>query len=1387
MSKRRLILWLTVMMMLAPIMVWANHSFTDFINTPNFNYQVRYTNDNPYVPPPGPTADKNYLPDAQAQAMANALNNNATPSPGNPNGYHTGYTSLGFRAPDFAGASPRTVDVYDCAPHGGCDSGNAPADRINMPAPIYIQASEPCIRLVIGHELFHHVQYAYITFGKWSAWGRMPVEGTARMMQDKIYSDLDANAGCITYRGQVNSYLGSPNQTIWNASYSSALFWNYATEQLGTTSGEPNIGVDFVERFWENARNNNSSPDTPANWRRTIRDFDVNETLENLFHDFTIANVAKDLDVSALDDALKYRYVDENDGSSGSYNQVARRWSGNVPPQRGPTADSVVRWGARYYEANIGPDCQGVVGFHSEGDRAAYSLLAITGTDDVQRLYKSVTDTFSRTLIQRSGADRYTRLIAVVTGLDDPANFTYTFACGQVDMVILEPTASNKAYVGEPADPDPFLIRLRVYGPAALGATSVRGLDPTDFTVYVGAEDPANNAPVLSAAYVQGEYWLVAQAPAKASTGTYPLLVKLGDLASDTKSGVVVYEKRILDQVLVIDRSGSMLSPAASPKLDAAKNAASLFVDAARSDDKLGVVSFGGDNVEPNDDANLEWQLKDVTDANRTSAKNAINALSTMPNVLTSIGDGIKKGKDEFPIRGSALGEDWIVLLSDGMENEALFWTNVKASVQAAGVKVQAIALGPYADQALMQAIATDTGGRYYYVDVAPGTLASQSALASSDLPNRLADAYAISTETIRGHDRIYETRGSVSAGSGKQHTIILKEGGVEDGLFSINWNDPANDIDVRIIRPDGSPVQDGVAGARVFKTKTHYVAQVGAMMPGEWRVEIQGVSGATNYMLILSGKNRQGARMRLWFGQFHENNALRQQNGVFLRGLPMPILVALFDDKGPIRGAEVTAAIEHPDGEVLKLPLFDDGNHGDGLADDGVYGNEYTRTTAYSQTGLPDDPDRVPPQRGSYNVVAVAEGEDHRGNPFTRIRKGAFQIFEGYDDQKSPDLDEDGMPNRYEALHPCLDPLRYEPNEDPDRDGIPNVDEWKLGANPCDPDTDRGGENDRSELGRGANPFDPRDDMLPRPIDVEVIDWVPDHMPRLKLLPNSNLIRYPANAAYRMMRLYRAPDPNGPFTLVDEFPPDDTALHRDEGLVNGRTYYYYIEALDENGRVSAPSPIFSGTPKADPIPPIGRVVIDLDRYLTASLRVPLHLGVDDDDVVEMLIANNPRFEGAKWRPFEEEIEWELEPSMTVQNIAVQDAAQTNAEYATVYVKFRDEAGNESQVYQDDILIVRPQSVGGLKGRVLLADKKSPAGVFVRLLNYLLAPPEFADEEGQVFFSPLPSDRYDIRFEHPGYAPRTLEGVPVKEGEITDFGEVVLEPAVYNYLPIIFR
>ena len=213
----------------------------------------------------------------------------------------------------------------------------------------YATAPEIDTRRTTGHELFHHVQYGYINDGTVtgcnSTWSKWACEGTARMMQDEVYADLDADPGTTNaaYVNQINGYLtntGNLNTTLTGLSYNAALFWRYLSEQLGSVATEPQRGVDAIVAFWQNASNTKASPDSLQVLRDTISGLQPGMTLEELWQDFVIANYAKDLDVSALADADKYGYIDDD---ATPYGSVATTSSASFSPSTaiGPAAASV--------------------------------------------------------------------------------------------------------------------------------------------------------------------------------------------------------------------------------------------------------------------------------------------------------------------------------------------------------------------------------------------------------------------------------------------------------------------------------------------------------------------------------------------------------------------------------------------------------------------------------------------------------------------------------------------------------------------------------------------------------------------------------------------------------------------------------------------------------------------------------------------------------------------------------------------------------------------------------------------------------------------------------------------------------------------------------------
>jgi len=83
-------------------------------------------------------------------------------------------------------------------------------------------------------------------------------------------------------------------------------------------------------------------------------------------------------------------------------------------------------------------------------------------------------------------------------------------------------------------------------------------------------------------------------------------------------------------------------------------------------------------------------------------------------------------------------------------------------------------------------------------------------------------------------------------------------------------------------------------------------------------------------------------------------------------------------------------------------------------------------------------------------------------------------------------DFDADGMSDSYEKSYVCLD--FWDPTdagEDPDNDGILNVDESNIGTNPCDGDSDDDGVSDGDEVFNNGDPNDAQ--VQPGPPRLEV------------------------------------------------------------------------------------------------------------------------------------------------------------------------------------------------------------------------------------------------------------------------------------------------------------
>jgi len=1278
--------------------------------TPGNDYNVYYDNN---------AMSADFFPAANAGWVRDALFGS----------HHAFVNTNAFRNPRFS-ATPNDTCIFAGAP---CWA-NAPENRIQLSTCINGQ-NEPFTRSVMNHELFHHVQYAYINFGDWPAWGAWAIEGTPPAMEDKSFADVDNNALNSRYVGDVNNFLGTPNVTLMNRSYDAALFWNYLAEQFGTVTTEPNRGVDVIEDFWERCRGN--SPDSVRFVRDLIAARASGRTLEDVFIDLAIANFAHDRNLSRLTAGQRARYSFLDEAAAGGGTPYAAVAQTAVTSFNTTLNGSVVRWGAQYYVANLdnlGCQAIGCWGQARGNQNLGWAVVAVRSGGQVSEIARGQGRVFYRSFIDNP-VDPIAQLALVVVGLNEAADFDYAFGFGQVGAAILLPTSDRMAFAGRRDEPRRFQVRLRLQGPPVLtpdGAApiSMRGLDPTLFRVTLrsagtGATYPAT---VVNGSYVSGEYWLVVAAPPitnPADGDLYDLEVCVCVTVRDCAVQLanirsVLYGDIQFNQMLVLDRSYSMHypEPAEFSKIEAARNAARVFADAAAENDRLGMVTFDGNNAECNLDARIERPLLLMRDGavdNRTPLVAAINAV--VEQGWTSIGDGLKVGRDALLGAAPPLGVrdiNGLLLLSDGLENEGDFWAVTNTACPGAppvrnsfdpitgvarNIKVDTIAFGANADQELLQRIATFTRGTFYAVQAdppvgaAPATAAGLSpASASSDpppmsrlqVPNRLAHVHRSAQEELRGHDRLHYRAYELSAGR-TDFTIPVTEfsgGGVREAVFTFNWHLKGVGVQVRLFAPGGSEITAGTPGWRVFQDDTHKVFQFpGTLAPGDYSVRAS--AGAPVQLLaMLSGQLVHGVNFHVSLsqprGEAPSRDCFFRDRYDYLRGLPVEIFANVTDLKGGVGGLRLEARIENPDGSVNRLSLYDDGLHDNGIEGDGVYGNRYTRTPFFSRGGQPDFPGLPGGRWGGYTVHVFAEGRNNLGDRFERFGLRFFHVYEFEDNPQfkscDPDTDDDGIPDRWELLY-GLNPL--DPSDaglDNDVDGLTNKEEFQYGTLPFNPDTDGGGESDGSEVAAGRDPLYDKDDQLPAILDYGIVTHT-FHLPIHEPEPETLILHFPVHTAYRHMEIWRWDWPSLSWLLHDrvDLLGDRSGVYYDRGLANDVPYFYALVAEGHSGARTPATAWFWGVPKADPVPPVGTVRINHGDPFTASLNVTVQCSASPD-TKEVMLSEHPAFTGAAYQSFAPSLPFTLAP-------------RPGPAVATIYAKFRDAALNESTVEHDSILL----------------------------------------------------------------------------------------------------
>lgn len=1343
-------------------------------STPNFDYQMRR----------GLSGTVHFMPSSKVYKAGDALDRSGTPAPGNPLGYHPGYVNRGFREPYFL-STTKDVVFWACA-NGvpfDCDNGFAIPEQIIMPTEVYGKASESCIRGIVGHELFHHIQFGYNLDGGGSGdncgggYGASACEGHARALQDKIYFDLDLDpaASCVaTFRGQVNGYLDQPDVNIWQASYGSALFWTYLMEQYGSYPFEPGLGVDFLVDWWERARDEMSNPSIYGVTDDTIKQSRPDDNATNAFHDFTIANTLKARDLSQVSDAFRARYTYRDEDpvplrdNQMAFKQAAISQAVTVPPNGSAVSLNINarRFGARYYDF-ITEFCPtgNTLEFRATPTAAIplqgnaqlilpdglFSLIALegsTGPGKPRKLLKHRARDWKQTLVQPS--TRYNRITAIVSGW-------HTDFAGSISMRCLAPpplplvagiSTARPLVSGAPGSASLAQFSVDVSEPGGGGLDT---LDIDDFQIVI---DPAGIGLLLPA--VQKVREAAARMKVSVQTpnlplGAYDAQLRAAGQTIDIPGGfrVGAHQPEVL---VAVDTSASMGLPAGAPRLNTLKIAAQRLGHALPSNARLGLLRFAGSAATPGSNVSQITALASLSVAHRALWLADLAALNPTPQPTIKLENVLITGISAFNAQG-ADGERHLVIVTDSGDGSALDVAALVTQARNAGIRLHLLALGAAADQPLLARLASQTGGSYAYVDVpVAGANRSELVAALDDVVNQITRRQSVRTA-------------SASTGSASPAVLTIPiDPGVDAGNPHVKVFDGITSqafSAVRLYRPDNSQVLAG-PDVQIFQNAQSFAFHVANAPTGQWRLEVDssaaGGAIAFDYAAAVVDPTRS---LKLGFSRPGGDN----ENVEYFRiGEPVLIQAALTDLTGGPTPPSATAGLTKSGPGTLILNLRDDGTLGDQFAGDRIYSAIYRASDSGSPTGFLDD-ESAPGTPGSANVrVSLNFGTP--AAPQWLEARGSFAVTR---ESVVADADLDGLPDRFEVRQPCLNPSVADATSDRDGDGASNAAEFAAGSDPCDVDSDDGGERDGSELAAGRFALDAGDDGIKRIRDVEILSQLPEHEVAAQLPAFTHTLRFDSDPAYATILVKRALAPAGPFTdhaVIDAVVANGRYV--DPGLVNGQTYCYQLIARSAAMVTAAASDLVCATARGDSSAPRGSIILNDGDPRTSSTQLSAAIAVDHESSagMQMRLAL-PDGSDSGWLTYA--------PLLSI------DASSLIAPaVATVALTLRDAAGNESIQYVDDIDLLAAANLGAITGQVRVdtrfGDADVPLADVAVMPDSATEPGTRSSADGSFLLGNLPPGSYTLEFELPGYATRFVANVVVSGGATESVGVVRLIP-----------
>lgn len=433
--------------------------------------------------------------------------------------------------------------------------------------------------------------------------------------------------------------------------------------------------------------------------------------------------------------------------------------------------------------------------------------------------------------------------------------------------------------------------------------------------------------------------------------------------SSDLQSQAVCYSGiagiGTSDIAVVIDSSCSMgCLPRYDPnKIVQARKSAKLLVDLLEDGDKVSIISF-------NNSATVQHPLTELNLSTRQQAKFAIDSIQ--PNGQTSIGDGLSVALQQLNQNISDERAKTVILLSDGVENTSPLWSDMKDAVITSGVTVYVVGLGTQGnaqdlDEPQLREIASSTNGQYYY----------------SPLASDLRLIYDTIAGTVSNRQIIAQRAEFISIGGSNVETVNIDDS-IQDVRFVLTWDRNQRVLDFELHTPSGTVINESNAstlGVQFVKEDGYILYKVLNPEAGIWTTFIHDISIRTadsatdseNYNFAVSG--RSSLDIHLTVGDPLGERIYRAYDS-------LPVLATIVSTV-PINEAILNGEIRTPSGQTVPFKLFDNGDHDDGAANDGVFGRVIDFAT----------------ESGSYSVIVKAQGSTDTGKKFERVARQSIVL----------------------------------------------------------------------------------------------------------------------------------------------------------------------------------------------------------------------------------------------------------------------------------------------------------------------------------------------------------------------------------------------------------